>query len=264
MATFFGNVTQRPTPAPFGSAFGNPPSTSQTSQTVPTTTQTNSLTKKTRVADLPTDAKNTLEAFAKYQQEQLLIGEELAKRETPQVIRNNRKHLQELEHRRASLGVALTTDTRRLEELKHQVNKELRAIEATTRILGEQRPTSALPAVAAESYLADGQSPASALPFEYYYTIISGYEARYHEYNILAGQIEAHLVTLLKQQTGKLSHNSGDAMTMGVGGEVAREPTTSLTKALRHMNDSFLALSSRISSLHNQIDRIRVAHRTTT
>ncbi|KAJ1953411.1 hypothetical protein IWQ62_005997 [Dispira parvispora] len=262
MATFFGNVAQRATPAPFGNAFGNPPSTTQTSQTAPTTTQTNPLTKKTRVADLPADYKNTLEAFAKYQQEQLLIGEELAKRETPEVIRNNHNHLQELKHRRANLALALTTDTRRLEQLKQQVNKELRAIEATARFLGEERPTPALPTVAADSYLANAQSPASALPFEYYYTILSGYEARHHEYNILAGQVEAHLATLLKQQTGQLDYNSGDMMTMG--GEAAREPTTSMTMSLRHMHESFLALSSRISTLHNQVDRIRAAHRTIT
>ncbi|KAJ1929050.1 hypothetical protein IWQ60_001495 [Tieghemiomyces parasiticus] len=217
------------------------------------TTDTASYQRTTRVADLPDASTKLLEEFETFQRSQLQIRDELAVREAPELIRHTTTRLHALHQQRTALEYALGADGQRLDRLKHKVNSELRAIEAASRGLGDlsslRYPSSTL----APSQGSGVTSPAAHLTFDYYWGLLGTFETRYQEYTQLANQIESHLASVLRTMPGRV------ATSQYLADAPAKQPTTSLTNALRYMHETFMSLSSQIASIHSQIEDLRMS-----
>ncbi|KAF9437072.1 Nucleoporin p58/p45 [Entomortierella beljakovae] len=202
------------------SATGKSILSSTTTQAAPALTP-DTIAGSTKYTELPVDAKTMLDQFHSFLQGQIHLSVTLAARPSESLDKIS-KETEELSKRLITLNDALERDTKVIQALQDKVGQELKQADSAGRIIeAYANPTHA-------NFLYAGNNSAG----QYFMDQCQSFEEHLRQFRGSIEEIERHLASI-----------------------GAKHPHVShaLPEVLRNQHEGFLAVASRVSTLHDEI-----------
>lgn len=186
----------------------------------------NQVTLKTKYSDLPEPYKKELDSIATLIGKQISIAESLHVEEIRNILCDSMAELDHLKKSRGSIEALLQNDHYTIENLRSVVRKEMDRVEIATRIIDAEKKGPSL----------DLRFNRVYSTLDYFYEKEEEFRRQAEKYAQRLSELEDHVRSLNRVHT--------------------TSPQT-LIETVRAQNNSFLLLASRVSDLHDAVERTR-------